>query len=216
MDPVALAGLPAFVLGFHGTDASVVDAVLSGRLADLRRSENDYDWPGSGLYFWENSYQRALDWARQFQDRPRRSGTVIRTLAVIGAVIDPGRCLDLLDQAAVDLLRSHYAMVIDECAERGDPVPRNENPSWMADAPDRIYRRLDCAVVESVHGLIAQHNASCVPGARMAEYDSVRAVFLEGHPLYPKSGFLEKTHIQICVRHPTRILGYFRPRMSQG
>lgn len=45
---------PGFVLGFHGCDASVGEAVLSGKKW-LEPSENRYDWLGSGIYFWEGN-----------------------------------------------------------------------------------------------------------------------------------------------------------------
>jgi hypothetical protein len=41
-------------------------------------------------------------------------------------------------------------------------------------------------------------------------YSTVRALFPEGSELYPGAGFLDKTHIQICVRDPEKILGVFR------
>jgi hypothetical protein len=42
-------------------------------------------------------------------------------------------------------------------------------------------------------------------------FDTVRAAFIEGPPLYENAGFHEQTHIQICVRGPQQIMGYFRP-----
>ena len=64
-------------------------------------------------------------------------------------------------------------------------------------------RALDCAVINYLHF------------AREAEgdpaFDTVRAAFIEGAPLYEGAGFYERTHIQICVRRPEQILGYFRP-----
>ena len=41
------------VVGFHGCDKSVVDAVIAGQ-TELLASKNDYDWLGNGIYFWEN------------------------------------------------------------------------------------------------------------------------------------------------------------------
>lgn len=38
------------VVGFHGCDKSVVDAVIAGK-TELLASANDYDWLGSGIYF---------------------------------------------------------------------------------------------------------------------------------------------------------------------
>ena len=42
------------VIGFHGCDRSVVEKVIR---------TNDYDWLGSGIYFWENNEERAWQWA---------------------------------------------------------------------------------------------------------------------------------------------------------
>ena len=36
------------VIGFHGCDKSVVDAVVAGK-TDLLSSTNDYDWLGNGI-----------------------------------------------------------------------------------------------------------------------------------------------------------------------
>ena len=46
----------------------------------------------------------------------------------------------------------------------------------------------------------------------LAEFDSVRGVFVEGNPLYEGAGFHHKNHIQICIRNPNCIKGYFLPR----
>jgi len=51
------------VIGYHGCDESVVkDVLLRGRT--LRPSENDYDWLGRGIYFWEHGPRRAYEWAQ--------------------------------------------------------------------------------------------------------------------------------------------------------
>jgi hypothetical protein len=42
-------------------------------------------------------------------------------------------------------------------------------------------------------------------------YETVRGAFWEGGELYPTSGFGRKNHIQIAVRAPHCIKGYFRP-----
>lgn len=42
-------------------------------------------------------------------------------------------------------------------------------------------------------------------------YDSVRGVFTEGKEIYPNAGFVEKTHIQLCIINPNCIKGYFKP-----
>ena len=40
-------------------------------------------------------------------------------------------------------------------------------------------------------------------------FDSVRAAFFEGLPIYPGASFYEKTHIQICIINPECIKGFF-------
>lgn len=40
----------------------------------------------------------------------------------------------------------------------------------------------------------------------------MRGLFQEGNAIYQTSGFLEKTHIQICVRNPNCTKGFFTPR----
>lgn len=67
-------------------------------------------------------------------------------------------------------------------------------------------RRLDCAVVNPVHEFNAQ--------AGEAEFDTIRAAFVEGEPLYPGAGFHRRTHVQLCVRITSQIIGYFRPHGS--
>jgi hypothetical protein len=44
----------SFVLGFHGCDQSVADDLLNGK--DFVPSANDWDWLGSGIYFWEAGF----------------------------------------------------------------------------------------------------------------------------------------------------------------
>ena len=59
--------LPSFILGFHGCDESVKDSLLLGK-AKLKPSNNEYDWLGSGIYFWENDPDRALSYAKLLQN----------------------------------------------------------------------------------------------------------------------------------------------------
>ena len=58
--------------------------------------------------------------------------------------------------------------------------------------------------IEAVHALKRQ--------AGQSSFDSVRGVFFEGEELYPNAGFREKDHIQICIRNPNCIKGFFLPR----
>jgi hypothetical protein len=58
---------PHLVLGFHGCDRRFGEQVLSGK-KNLHFSRNQYDWLGSGIYFWEDDENRAAEFALKFQE----------------------------------------------------------------------------------------------------------------------------------------------------
>lgn len=89
------------VIGFHGCDKSVVDKVLSSQ-ENLIASTNDYDWLGHGVYFWENNETRAFQYA---QEMMKRKGSSVKDPAIIGAVIDLGYCMDLMDSMYLQELK---------------------------------------------------------------------------------------------------------------
>ena len=62
---------PAFVLGFHGTDRSVVNGTVSRAIKHLDKSEDTTEWLGHGVYFWENDPARALEWAHTGKTKGR-------------------------------------------------------------------------------------------------------------------------------------------------
>ena len=68
---------------------------------------------------------------------------------------------------------------------------------------DLLLRRLDCAVIQSLHKSL---------DTKDKYYDSVRGMFTEGKELYPNAGFHKKDHLQLCIRNPNCIKGYFSPR----
>ena len=185
------------VVGFHGCDKSVVDAVIAGK-TELLASANDYDWLGSGIYFWENNEDRAWQWAKQLSTRKSSS---VKEPAVIGAIIDLGYCLDLTDSFYLQELKTSYSVLKELYADANMPLPRNET---IGKSTDLLIRKLDCAVVQTA--LTYNQDANAHP------YDSVKGVFWEGQELYPNAGFREKNHIQICVCNPNCIKGYFLPR----
>ena len=57
------------IVAFHGCDKSVVEKVVLQQ-DSLLASTNDYDWLGSGMYFWENNETRAMQWAIEASARP--------------------------------------------------------------------------------------------------------------------------------------------------
>jgi hypothetical protein len=188
--------LPAFVLGFHGCDRQTANRVV-GTGKHLRPSLNIYDWLGHGIYFWENDAVRARQWA---QSKARRNKAVGRSFdpAVVGAVIDLGHCLNLLDVTSNHLLAGGYKLLADAQDKVGLPMPANVN---LGDDTDLLLRHLDCAVINHLHDLIRTDGRQ--------PFDSVRAAFIEGEPVYPGATFRRKNHIQVCVRSRTSIKGYF-------
>lgn len=177
------------VLGFHGCSSETYEKVLYGH-EELNSSMNDYDWLGNGIYFWENSYAMALEWAKTHKADESPS--------VVGAVLDLGFCLNLSDYGCTHTLRRAYELLKYESEDAEAELPRNSGRG------DKPLRRLDCAVIERLHKMNKDMHRSA--------YDSVRGIFFEGGPIYPDSGIFEKTHIQICVRNPNCIKGYFSPK----
>ncbi len=188
------------ILGFHGCDESVAIDVITNQKS-LRNSYNVYDWLGHGVYFWENSPERALEFAYFLKDNPLKSKNPIKTPAVIGAVIDLGLCFDLLDYGSLQLLKSSYDVFKSIWEATGRTLPKNRK---VGNSEDLLLRDLDCAVFETIHQIRKDSNDT--------PYDSVRGVFWEGGELYPDAGFREKDHIQVCIRNPNCIKGYFLPR----
>lgn len=183
--------LPNLVIGFHGCDKTVFDRVVSSG-EPLKKSQNEYDWLGHGIYFWEQNYLRAYEWA---QKSPK-----IKNPAVIGAVIDLGDCLNLTDSASSDILRKGYELLCYRCEIAGVDLPANK-PSKKIE--DILLRNLDCAVIQQIHDYNKESKGST--------YDSVRGIFVEGDEAYPGACFREKTHVQLCIVNPNCIKGYFAP-----
>lgn len=185
------------IIGFHGCDKSIVNKVIAGK-DNLIASTNDYDWLGHGVYFWENNETRALQYAYEML---KRGSSSVKEPAVIGTVIDLGYCMDLTDSLYLGELKEAYNTLMDTCKLMEIDLPQNTD---IGKSKDKLMRRLDCAVIETAHQINEES------GERI--FDSVKGVFWEGNQLYPGAEFREKNHIQICVRNPNCIKGFFLPR----
>ena len=185
------------ILGFHGCDESIRDKIVSIKGEVLKSSENNYDWLGHGVYFWENNHIRALNFAQELKEKPPKGKeNLIKKPAVLGAIIDLGHCLDLIDSKYLDVLKVSYEYLCESSKKHKLPLPKNNK--------DLLVRYLDCAVIETAHQLNKE--------LKIPNYDSVRGVFFEGEDLYENAGFKEKNHIQIAIRNPECIKGFFIPR----
>ncbi|PWU13946.1 MAG: hypothetical protein C5B50_18365 [Verrucomicrobia bacterium] len=189
------------IIGYHGCDAKIADRVLAGTV-QMKPSANAYDWLGEGIYFWEHGPRRAYEWAI---DQARLSGRKIQQPAVLGAKINLGVCLDLLDTANTRLLGKGFVEFRQLMQRNGIAMPKNRNAAGSRRG-DRVLRFLDCAVID----FTVKDFAATEP-----RYQTVRGVFVEGRPAFPGSKVALKSHIQIAVRDPACILDVFRPAAAE-
>jgi hypothetical protein len=190
---------PAFVLGYHGCEEEIAEEILCSS-KHLKISKNEYDWLGSGVYFWEGDPKRAQEWAEEKAKKGE-----IKKPAIVGAIIDLGNCLNLSTIGGVELIKQAYKVYENLRVTAGQSLHRNTDPP-QSKIKDKLIRRLDYAVIEQLHQMLKEAN--------IEPYQTVRGMFLEGDEAYPGAGILERTHTQIAVRDTSCIIGYFRPRIT--
>jgi hypothetical protein len=199
---------PNLIFGFHGCDESVRDRLLN-HPDEIVISKEKYDWLGHGMYFWENNYERAFQWAEEKKARGR-----INKPSVIGATLFLGYCCDFLDSTYLRLLKTYFALMSASNIESGETSLENKDlPQDRHN--DKVLRELDCAVIEFMHGKIlfqVEDDVLTRGYSRHKVFDSSRGVFTEAGPVFAGAGILEKSHIQICIRNPNCIKGFFLPR----
>ena len=132
--------------------------VLEG--GHLRPSQNAYDWLGHGIYFWEDSPARAMRWATEMPT----VGAPVGKPAVLGAIIDTGHCLSLIDPENASLVTNAYTDYVELCQKAGLRPLENKGPESKA-------RFLDCSVMNLLHELREKE------GHR--PFDTVRGFFIE-------------------------------------
>lgn len=199
---------PNLILGFHGCDIITRDHLLNNP-DNFKISKEPYDWLGHGMYFWENNYERALQWAKD-----KKKLGKLTTPAVVGAVLQLGYCCDFLDSRFIQMLQFYYKLMADSYLALGDELPHNKDLP-QDQYKDKILRELDCTTIEFMHAEIASQIKSDLKQKGFSDYtafDSTRGMFTEGGPAFVGAGIFEKSHIQICVRNPNCIQGFFLPR----
>lgn len=176
------------VIGYHGCDLQVALEVVT-RKEKLKPGTSRYDWLGTGAYFWEDDPHMAWLWAKHTaKQRPN----IIKTPAVVGAVIDLTDCLNLIQTGTSKLLEAAYEALTQEISRVGGNMPKNVSEE---------ERYLDHAVFETLHELRRRQ--------RLPPFTSVRALFQSGESVFPGSGIRKWDHIQVCVRDLTVIEGCF-------
>jgi hypothetical protein len=184
---------PPQVLGFHSCEKEVALSILYGK-DQLRLSDNPWDWLGPGIYFWEYDPHRALQYAKECANGQQKFSGFIKTPCVMGAIIDLGNCLNLVESESLNIVEETYLQMEAVLRGQGEPMPQNKGAN----------RELDCAVIRYVHKINRQKNRPV--------YDSVRSSFQEGGPIYKGANFSRRSHLEICVLNPKLIKGYFLPQ----
>ncbi len=170
--------LPRTVVGYHGCRRDFADGLVAGRVSmdAWKASQNEYDWLGQGVYFWEHAPGRAWQWAQEhYQDEG----------AVVAAAVRLGRCLDLADTAFTGLLQQSYEGTVALYARQGWPMPKNGGREFK-------LRKLDRLVIDRL--------TRATDRADGVHYQTVRCPFEEGDPVYGGAMIRAQSHVQIAVR----------------
>lgn len=157
------------VRGHHGTSQESLPRILD---EGFRSSRNEWDWLGDGTYFWQDDFDRALEWARQLHG----AGAV-----VVEVAIDLRDCMDLNSREWFNLLSDFGDEVIADMKASGITLPVQTGKRHTRDRLV-INRLVDVLASEGI------------PIA------SVRKMFPEGNPAFEGSALLSQSHVQIAVR----------------
>ena len=166
---MTLPNAAPIVRGYHGTSLEIAIMIES---QGFQASQNNYDWLGDGVYFFQDAPLRALEWARE---RYGREG------AVVGAHIRIVNCMDLLDVAWNDVLSDGHDSYLKLLRDLGQSSPAQSDGAHP----------LDREVINYTINVLNEG------GANIA---CVRAAFREGRQVYPDSAFFDRSHVQIAVR----------------
>jgi len=184
---------PLSVIGFHSCDKEVGLEVLNGR-DNLKASNNTWDWLGEGTYFWEQNPYRSWEYAEDSARNIQFNKKPIKHPFVLGAIIDLGSCLNLVESESLKILSKSHDRLKQTVLEANQKMPVNKGNN----------RALDCAVIQYIHLTNTKKG--------LPEYDTVRCAFAEGDPVYPGTTITSRLHIQLCVRNMDCIKGFFLPR----
>lgn len=191
------------VVAYHGCDRTTEEALVSGTLKHLDPSDNPYDWLGPGVYFFQDDWRRALMFAQASAEHPHKRFTSrpITDPAVVGAVMKLSLVLDVSTQDGIDAFRASYQSL----KTSGIRLQRNRQ-SDPKDT-DIIVRALDRQVFKNLHQMYVDQ--------KLPPLDAVRGAFPQGEAVAPTSAIFVNSHVQIALRNPDCILGYFRvPELS--
>ena len=116
---------PFQIIGYHSCDKEIGLKVLNGEI-DLKPSENTWDWLGGGVYFWEQNPQRALQYATESARGKQFNKVKIETPFVLGAIIQLGNCLNLIESESLAILEESYKGLKQVYEELNKKLPENK------------------------------------------------------------------------------------------
>src|SRR6266700_5231217 len=108
---------------------------------ELGPSDNPWDWLGPGIYFWEQNPHRALAYAAEAALRHQKFSGKIKTPFVVGAIIELGNCLNLIEPNSIKIVKEAYSNLLGTMQDSGEQMPLNKGAN----------RQLDCAVIKYLH-----------------------------------------------------------------
>lgn len=126
-----------FAIGYHGTTLEVARKLLQ---EDFLPSDNDWEWLGYGVYFWQDAPSRARTWARDWHARKGYDGPV----AVIAAKVSLRGFLDLLDQEGMGVVKGYASLLQDKLTDDSEALS-NKYPR----------HRLDCELFNSLTNVVS-------------------------------------------------------------
>jgi hypothetical protein len=162
------------VWGYHGTSAERAGAIMQN---GFKLSRNDYDWLGSGVYFWQDAPLRAWDWAKKNHEHP----AVIRS----SIVMEEEKSIDLLDIGWFEILSEQYSKFVEylKYEKRSLPPQPITSKRHLLDREflDYVCETLGKAGSDQIH--------------------VIRAAFTEGNPIFNNSAIFNLSHVQIAVKN---------------
>lgn len=188
--------MPLTVCGFHGTTSDKAEAVQQAK--DFRLSTNPWDWLGNGVYFFQDAFDRAKEWAELMVEK--RAAPNIRP-AVLSASIELTDCLDFLDLDAAKIVTKVHPLfeaALQNSGEKLTQKPLIVSGGIIHSGEGKFgLNKYDCRLINWI-----TEKYMCEKGLVVS---SVRAAFIEGKAIHDTSHIFSKTHVQIAVRNAHKI-----------
>lgn len=94
------------------------------------------------MYFWENNYECAYEWAKE-----KEYAGKINEAAAIGAILDLSYCCDLMDSNYIKTLSTYHRLLKIEYDALEKTLHENKD-SASDPHKDKLMRFLDCTTIE--------------------------------------------------------------------